>query len=362
MYQRGTEDITASDLQREFGTNGTNATAEDNGDGTIIVTFGEPSNRVYTIDTDGNVLGPKKEVQPGEIVEATVRDNYTDIDGNKATVPAGFVVSKIPEEQKVSNGLVIYDIPENELETVDWITKNDDGAYNVQTLYNQFVWIPVVEGTYERDFSYPSNYASSLDYTPDNSTFTDTGYLPEGILVTDEAESNETAERNAVMKYNGFYLARYEMGKDGSTVISKQNATIYMLSQTDSKSTAKTMYTGSVVKSALCSGIQWDMVMKFVDKKNDAKGNQYNVREYNANRHTVRIATAGKNEYDKVQNIYDLEGNFNEWIAEKNSISDPFVYRGGNLMKDINCGASRRNKSRDTMSNTIGFRSVLYVM
>ena len=38
-------------------------------------------------------------------------------------MPAGFVVSKIPEEQDVSEGLVIYDIPEDELADVDWTTK-----------------------------------------------------------------------------------------------------------------------------------------------------------------------------------------------------------------------------------------------
>ena len=46
--KRGTGDVTAEDLNREFGTNGTNATAEENGDGTITVTFAPPSNRVYT--------------------------------------------------------------------------------------------------------------------------------------------------------------------------------------------------------------------------------------------------------------------------------------------------------------------------
>ena len=53
--KRGTGDITADDLNREFGTNGTNATAVDNGDGTITVTFDPPSNRVYTIDSNGNI-------------------------------------------------------------------------------------------------------------------------------------------------------------------------------------------------------------------------------------------------------------------------------------------------------------------
>lgn len=335
---------------------------------------------MYTIDSNGNITeagtsenpsgGQTGGVQPGEIVATTVKDNYTDSEGNKATVPAGFVVSEIPEEQKVSTGLVIYDIPKNELESVDWTTKNDDGAYNVQTLYNQFVWIPVVEGTYERDFSYPSYYYingtwTHSETTPEGSTFTDTGYLPEGIQGADDAESNEIEERNIVMKYNGFYIGRYEAGQSGTIAISKQNAMVYTnITQNNSKSIAKTMYNNSSVKSALCSGIQWDMVMKFVDGKNDAKGNQYNIRVYDANRHTGSKTIAGKNEYDKVQNIYDLEGNCYEYIAEKNNLILPFVLRGGdcNEASDSNYRASLRGSRDGTASDNKTFRPVLYIM
>ena len=378
--KRGTGDVTASDLNREFGTNGTSATATDGANGTITVTFGAPSNRVYTIDADGNITGPGTSenpgggqtgsVQPGEIVESTVKNNYTDSEGNKATVPAGFVVSEIPEEQKVSSGLVIYDIPEDELADVNWTTKNDDGAYQVQTLYNQFVWIPVAEGEYVRNFSYPSYYYinntwTNSETTPEDSTFTDTGYLPEGIQGADDTESNETAERNAVMKYNGFYIARYEAGKDtdGTTVISKQDATVYTSqTQTKFKDIAKTMYTGSAVKSAMCSGIQWDMVMKFVDGKKPAQGETYDVRTYDANRHTGSKTTAGKNEYDKVQNIYDLEGNCFEYVAEKNNSSRPFVYRGGDYNRVSDDRASSRNGFSDNANINGTFRPALYIM
>ena len=382
--KRGTGDVTADDLNTEFGTNGTSATATDGANGEITVTFAPPSNRVYTIDADGNITGqgssdnpggnPTGSVQPGEIVETTVKNNYTDLDGDTATVPAGFVVSGIEEEQDVSSGLVIYDIPADKLADVDWETPNADGGYQVQTLYNQFVWIPVAEGEYVRDFSYPSSYDDeNLDYTPEGSTFTDTEYLPNEIQSTipeesrDDAESNETAERNAVMKYHGFYIARYEAGKDtnGTTVISKQDATVYTNeTQTEFKDIAKTMYTVSAVKSAMCSGIQWDMVMKFVDGKNDAKGNTYNVRVYNANRHTRDKTPAGKNEYDKVQNIYDLEGNCFEYVAEKNNLSYyPFIHRGGNYNKNSYNRASVRSGGSDDLAyDNVTFRPALYIM
>ena len=39
-------------------------------------------------------------------------------------IPDGFVISQIPEEQDINNGLVIYKIPETERQNVDWTTKD----------------------------------------------------------------------------------------------------------------------------------------------------------------------------------------------------------------------------------------------
>ena len=303
---------------------------------------------------------------PGEIVSETKKDNYVDSNGDKATVPAGFTVSKISEEQKISEGLVIYDIPDEELANVDWTTKNSDGAYNVQTLYNQFVWIPVASAEkYQRDFSYPSCYDSNIDTTPINSTFTDTGYLPTDIQpTTDSATNNEIAERAAVLKYNGFYIARYEAGKDNTNIIIKQNSTVYVSETQESfKTIGKTMYgdSSTYVKSAICSGIQWDMVMKFVDGKADGNGNTYDVRIINLDRHTGNKAETGKNLADKVQNIYDLEGNCTEYVAEKNNTSKPFVYRGGRCYSDSRDRVSVRDSYNGYADNIGTFRSVLYI-
>ena len=312
------------------------------------------SNNNYINEQLGNAV-------PGEIVSETKKDNYVDSNGDKATVPAGFTVSKIAEEQKVSEGLVIYDIPKSEIENVDWTTKNADGAYNVQTLYNQFVWIPVAsEDMYQRDFSYPNGFSSSA-----KNTFTDIGYLPIDLQpATDDAINNETAERNAVLKYNGFYIARYEAGQDDSNVVSKQNAIVYTNKpQTDFKVLGKTMYGESsiYVKSAMCSGIQWDMVMKFVDGKTDGDGNTYNVRIYNPSRHKGDKTEAGKNIADKVQNIYDLEGNCWEYVAEKNNTKDPFVYRGGAYDYSSYKRASTRLNNNCGANSYATFRPVFYI-
>ena len=337
----------------------------ENADGTITVKIDG-----YEVKVDGitgKVSEPSKNnesstesVEPGTVVSKTEKNNYSD-GTNTATVPQGFTVSGIPGEQIIANGLVIYDIPESDIAEVDWTTKNEDGAYNVQALYNQFIWIPVASAdVYKRDFSYQSNFISS-----EENLFTDTGYLPADIQPkTDDATNNETAERTAVLKYNGFYIARYEAGKDESNVVSKQNATVYTdKKQTDFKNIGKTMYgeSSTYVKSAMCSGIQWDMVMKFIDGKTDGNGEIYDVRTYNSTRHIGSKAEAGKNLADKVQNIYDLEGNCWEYVAEKNNISDPIILRGGLYGANSNDKASMRFGCAGSAYRYRTFRIVLYL-
>ena len=337
----------------------------ENADGTITVKIDG-----YEVKVDGitgKVSEPSKNnesstesVEPGTVVSKTEKNNYSD-GTNTATVPQGFTVSGIPGEQIIANGLVIYDIPESDIAEVDWTTKNEDGAYNVQALYNQFIWIPVASAdVYKRDFSYQSNFISS-----EENLFTDTGYLPADIQPkTDDATNNETAERTAVLKYNGFYIARYEAGKDESNVVSKQNATVYTdKKQTDFKNIGKTMYgeSSTYVKSAMCSGIQWDMVMKFIDGKTDGNGEIYDVRTYNSTRHIGSKAEAGKNLADKVQNIYDLEGNCWEYVAEKNNISDPIILRGGLYGANSDDKASMRFGCAGSAYRYRTFRIVLYL-
>ena len=58
-------------------------------------------------------------------------------DGTKtAWIPAGFTVSGIKSETTIDEGLVIYLIPDDEVESVKW-----DGTE--KTKYDQFVWIPI---------------------------------------------------------------------------------------------------------------------------------------------------------------------------------------------------------------------------
>ena len=286
--------------------------------------------------------------RPGEIVTGGNKE-YTDETGT-AVIPEGFAVVTDPDT--IENGLVISDKPNDDM-------NNTAGG-------NQFVWIPVkTESEYMRNTSYQITDVSSKAYT-------DKEYLPEGIqpdleeATTDAqiGEKNEQAEREAVVKAGGFYISRYEAGKEGTdTLVSKKGATVWNgIAQKDTKTTAKTMYNTTHVKSALCSGIQWDVVMKFVDEKNDGIGQVFDVETKSDTRHTGTPATSGQNEADRVCNIYDLEGNYYEYVAEKNTYDSrfPYIERGG-IYRSYG-SASNRDGDNGLAGRDNSFRLALYVM
>ncbi len=80
-------------------------------------------------------LDGKVKLPEGAGKKFTETKEYTD--GTKtAVIPGGFTVSGIRNETRIDEGLVIYLIPDDEIENVKW-----DGTE--KTKYDQFVWIPV---------------------------------------------------------------------------------------------------------------------------------------------------------------------------------------------------------------------------
>ena len=102
--------------------------------------------------------------------------------------------------------------------------------------------------------------------------------------------------------------------------------------------------------------------MKFVDGKNDGTGQIYDVKTALPTRHAGTRATSGQNEADRVCNIYDLEGNYYEYVAEKHTYnsSRSKVTRGGDY--DLSNQAVSRYISSGSAGSNKSFRLVLYIM
>ena len=262
-------------------------------------------------DKINEALGRKEQAEPGKYYET---DTEVELGGKELTIPGGASISKIPGEyESIDNGLVIY-ITNKQLTDEEW-----QDIETMQTTYDQFVWIPVTNGEeYKRNVEYEQVRDSQAAITPN-------GYLPEKIQpIIEEGKTpeeigkiNEEAERNAVVKAKGFYISRYEIGKVDGEPVSRKGVNAYIYTGYDEISTISKDYMKDTnnLNSALCTGIQWDVIMSFVNGKLDGNNEVFDVKVANKNRHKGRT-TSGQNESDKVCNIYDLEDNYWEFVAE----------------------------------------------
>ncbi len=98
------------------------------------------------ITVNGKRYANVEDVAKGKVLIESNIPGGTKVDENKeyaikgetrtAVIPAGFTVSGIDSERTIDGGLVIYLIPDDEIENIKW-----DGTE--KTKYDQFVWVPV---------------------------------------------------------------------------------------------------------------------------------------------------------------------------------------------------------------------------
>ncbi len=321
---------------------------------------------------NGNVVSETKVVETNAKVGKIVTDVNKEYTNNgTAVIPVGFMI--VPGLDNVEEGLVISDsIEDTEENTNAKVAKG-----------NQFVWIPVTNRSkYIRNTSYENTSVSQSaytdkDYLPDSIQPDVSGAVATGTKTIDQVigEINENAEREQVVSKGGFYIARYEAGRetiDGEKAVSKKDVTVWGAPTIEkAKETSKAFINNENVKSALISGIQWDMAMEFITRnplRKDGMGNNYDVTKAETSeegsRHkgsSVGMEVTGNNKADKVCNIYDLEGNAYEYVAEKNTsdTSYPFVSRGGGYNRKYQ--ASYRFSASSGLPSG-GFRLALYVM
>jgi len=300
-------------------------------------------------------LGVKEQAEPGKYYE---EDTEVELGGKELTIPGGASISKIPGEyENIDNGLVIY-ITNKQITDEEW-----QDTEKMQTTYDQFVWIPV---TSSEQYKRNNEYNISNDWTFNiANVYTGNDYLPDEIQpdiptnLTDVKEIgalNEEAERTAVVSAGGFYISRYEIAEDEDENLVSKKGTVAELSEsiTAFKSISKNFNASSPnLKSALCSGIQWDVVMDLVKEKTG-----FDVNVVHDEFYTNGKQPAGTNPENKFFNIYDLEGNCLEYTSEQIS-SSTYIERGGNK----NYPASARLTGQEIMDGYgDSFRLVLYII
>lgn len=249
------------------------------------------------------------------------------------------------------------------------INSTDASWYNVSTDWNkglviqdasgnQFVWVPVdgVNVPYAKWCTRGTSYTATSDDT-----------LPSGV----------SSETNQIIKYGGFYVARYEAGKEStSTVVSKKLASDWAnINYTDAKAAAESMYNTSDVKSGLITGTEWDTVLKWIENSGKSSLDSRNWGNYSNSIAPANVTgysqlqATGFSEYWKANNIYDIAGNLLEWTNELAFSSSDGVSRGGyyvasGLYTDsLSMPASERAAySFTTYYPSLTFRVALYVL
>ena len=357
-------DVDADDLNRNFGYNDTKAEATDVGDGTITVKF-EESQRIYTIDANGNISEPTTGTTPTPPTTGPEIDPTTGLyvststkDGNKATamnptIPVGFKPvdtetskwgneGEAPTAENVNNGLVIEDKEGNEFVWIPVETPVVSSEEEEEEQNKKAMAVEVGENYRGLLYTFNDDYTSTVRSGCTTTNFDNNSSYREPTLVDDDSSNGVTdlqSEYNkmitSVLKYNGFYIGRYELGLDtknaNAPTSQKEDGENGVETADAGSSSLKNWYglynkckeyapeegTKSVV-SSMTWGSQYDAMMNWMQK------NDINVTATgNRNEDT----TTGISETDLLKNIYDLYGCHFEWTSEANYASSRVIRR-----------------------------------
>ena len=270
---------------------------------------------------------------------------FEDSAGEQVLIPKGFVASRAKGENTVAGGLVIY-------EGLGEV--NDKNVVEARKTRNQFVWVPV---EVDNDGFELINWREEWDFEDHHKSFNPKSKIEEEYLAVYES----------VKQNSGFYIARYEAGKEGTTAVSKKDATIWTaVTWEEAKELCGSVFSESTVVH-LIYGEQWDAALSFISKEVE----EYPLNSLGKGNFSNAIAVAGSNINYAVNNIYDMAGNVSEWTMEydendeyEDDVYDTRYYRGADYNDtDLDCYAAKRevDGQEDSGAIFLGFRMALYL-
>ena len=227
-------------------------------------------------------------------------------------------------------------------------------------LGNQYVWIPCTTDSTSSKLQYARTEWGVEEDGDDNSraikdelTLTDASVTysdadtANGINadVSKEIVAQIKAEKASVAQYGGYYIGRYEVGRNSDTAVVKYNQTPYAsITWSTAYGLAKKIITNSEVNSYLCSSYAWDTAVNFIQNNSTAKNYATSIEGFNGNWNPQAvkdpsgnvIKPAGTSQQlntgltTQFCNIFDMGGNEAEFTTELNpGTSETVVLRGG---------------------------------
>ena len=294
-------------------------------------------------------------------------------------IPAGFYYVGGTK----TSGIVISD---NENDKDKYKNK---AVVGTDLLGNQYVWIPCTTDNTSSELQYTrTEWGVEVDgdsrAIKDELTLTDASVTysdadtANGINadVSKEIVAQIKAEKASVAKYGGYYIGRYEVGKNGDTAVVKYNQTPYAsITWSTAYGLAKKIITNSEATSYLCSSYAWDTAVNFIQNNSTAKNYATSITGFNGNWNSQEVKDPSENVIKPAGtsqqlntglttqfcNIFDIGGNEAEFTTELNpGTSEGVVLRGGRYYGDAPAGV-RWDSNSGTASMSDGIRATLFL-
>ena len=277
--------------------------------------------------------------------------------------------------------------------------KNDKNKYRNQKvvgtdlLGNQYVWIPCTTDSSSSDLQYArTEWGVEVDGDDNSRAIKDELTLTDASVTYSDADTANginadvskeivaqiKAEKASVAQYGGYYIGRYEVGRNSDTAVVKYNQTPYAsITWSTAYGLAKKIITNSEVNSYLCSSYAWDTAVNFIQNNSTAKNYATSIEGFNGNWNPQAvkdpsgnvIKPAGTSQQlntgltTQFCNIFDMGGNEAEFTTELNpGTSETVVLRGGDYYYYVSRPAGYRwdNGSGGAYIDH-GFRATLFL-
>ena len=275
--------------------------------------------------------------------------------------------------------------------------KNDKNKYRNQKvvgtdlLGNQYVWIPCTTDNTSSDLQYTrTEWGVEVDGDDNSRAIKDELTLTDASVTYSDADTANginadvskeivaqiNAEKTSVAKYGGYYIGRYEVGKNGDTAVVKYNQTPYAsITWSTAYGLAKKIITNSEATSYLCSSYAWDTAVNFIQNNSTAKNYATSIEGFNGNWNPQEVKDPSGNVIKPAGtsqqlntgltaqfcNIFDIGGNEAEFTTELNpGTSETVVLRGG-LYYNYGPAGDRWDGNSGGADFGVGFRATLFL-
>lgn len=307
------------------------------------------------------------DIDVGEITYETSYTIFKDVNGEQVPIPEGYIVSENSDENIVNKGLVISDSRGNEYV---WISCTVDSSSN-KLQYKRTEWGVEKDGTDNSRAIKDELTLKDIDVTY-SKTDTDNEINEE---ISKEIVAQINAEKESIKKYGGYYIGRYEVGKDNKTAVIKAEQEPYVnIKWSKAYELAKGIGGGEGATTYLCSSYSWDTAINFI-QNTTGKNYATSIIGFNGNWKSQEVKdSSGKvikpvNTAQRLNtglttalcNIYDMGGNVGEFTTELNpGTSETVVVRGGHSTGN-NPAGYRWDSVSGFAGSYCGFRATLFL-